>query len=150
MQSFGLETFVTTDVAEKLDEKILDVAKRAALFRGLSAGSVQVIQLSVYALAFYIGALMMDKGLLEYEMFMLVLWCMAFGASGMGQSANWISSAAKGKAAAVRIFELFDRKPSIDTHPWNEDGSPRAVVAPKEIGSQKGEIEFRNVKFAYP
>jgi len=150
VQSFGLETFVTTDVAEQLDEKILDVAKRAALFRGLSAGSVQVIQLSVYALAFYIGALMMDKGLLEYEMFMLVLWCMAFGASGMGQSANWISSAAKGKAAAVRIFELFDRKPPIDTRPWNEDGSPRAVVAPKEIGSQKGEIEFRNVKFAYP
>jgi len=150
VQSFGLETFVSSEVAKLLQEKILAVAKRAAILRGISAGSVQIIQLGVYALAFYIGARLMDNGVLDYESFMLVLWSMAFGASGMGQSANWVASAAKGKAAAVRVFELLDRKPPIDTQPWNEDGSSRAMVVPSDVGGKKGEIEFRNVKFAYP
>jgi len=150
VQSFGLETFVTSEISVLLEHSIVDVAKKAALFRGFSAGSVQVIQLGVYALAFYIGAKLMDNGVLDYEMFMLVLWSLGFGASGMGQAANWVAAAAKGKAAAVRVFELFDRKPPIDCRPWNEDGSPREVITPKEANGTKGEIEFRNVKFAYP
>jgi len=150
VQSFGLETFVTSEIDGLLEGQILTTAKKAALFRGISAGSVQIIQLGVYALAFFIGSLMMDADLLDYEMFMLVLWCMAFGASGMGQAANWVASAAKGKAAAVRVFELFDRRPPIDSRPWKEDGMPRDVDVPKEVGEKKGEIEFRNVKFAYP
>ena len=68
----------------------------------------------------------------------------------MGQAANWVASAAKGKAAAVRVFELFDRRPPIDSCPWNEVGTPRDIIVPKEVGKKKGEIEFRNVKFAYP
>lgn len=132
-----------------LDQDILQVSKKAALLRGISAGSVQVIQLGVYALAFYIGATLMDKGLLDFQSFNLVLWTMAFGASGMGQAANWVSAAAKGKAAAVRVFELLDRKPPIDSKPWNDDGTPREIVAPTDVHS-KGAIEFRKVKFAYP
>lgn len=150
VQSFSLENFVTFELGNLLEEQILVVAKKAALLRGVSAGSVQIIQLGVYALAFYIGAKLMDKGTLDYESFNLVLWSMAFGASGMGQAANWVSAAAKGKAAAVRVFELLDRKPPIDSKPWNDDGSPRDIVVPPEIKDKKGEIEFRKVKFAYP
>jgi ABC-type multidrug transport system fused ATPase/permease subunit len=65
-------------------------------------------------------------------------------------AANWVAAAAKGKAAAVRVFELFDRRPPIDSKPWNEDGSSRDVVVPPVVDGKKGEIEFRNVKFAYP
>ena len=149
VQSFSLEPVVTTEISVLLQEQILVVAKKAAFLRGVSAGSVQLIQLGVYALAFYIGAKLLDDGLLDYESFNLVLWSMAFGASGMGIAANWVAAAAKGKAAAVRVFELFDRRPPIDSQPWNEDGSPRDIVVPEDSG-KKGEIEFRNVKFAYP
>jgi len=150
VQSFSLEEVVTSEIGELLQEKILVVAKKAAVFRGISAGAVQVIQLGVYALAFYIGAKLMDDGLLDFESFNLVLWSMAFGASGMGIAANWVSAAAKGKAATVRVFELFDRIPPIDSKPWNEDGSPRDMVVPSDVNDKKGEIEFKNVKFAYP
>jgi ATP-binding cassette subfamily B (MDR/TAP) protein 1 len=150
VQSFSLEPIVTSEIAALLKEQILEVAKKAGLMRGVSAGSVQVIQLGVYALAFYIGAKLMDSGVLDFETFNLVLWSMAFGASGMGMAANWVAAAGKGKAAAVRVFELFDRRPSIDVKPWNEDGSPRDTVVPNEVAGKKGEIEFRNVKFAYP
>lgn len=34
---------------------------------------------------------------------------MAFGSSGMGAAMNWVAKAAEGKAAATRVFELFDR-----------------------------------------
>ena len=74
-----------------------------------------------------------------------VLWSMAFGASGMGMAANWVAAAAKGKAAAVRVFELFDRKPPIDSKPWNSDGSPRDMVVPSDVNGKKGEIEFRKL-----
>lgn len=150
VQSFSLEDVVTSEIAELLQVKILVIAKKAALFRGISAGSVQFIQLGVYALAFYIGARLIDDGILDFESFNLVLWSMAFGASGMGMAANWVSAAAKGKAAAVRVFDLFDRRPPIDSKPWNEDGSPRDMVGPSDVNGKKGEIEFRNVKFAYP
>lgn len=60
---------------------------------------------------------------------------------------SWVSSAAKGKAAAVRVFELLDRQPPIDSKPWNDDGSPRDVVVPKNA-DKKGEIEFRYVKLS--
>ena len=150
VQSFSLEDVVTSDIALLLQEKILVIAKKAALFRGISAGFVQLIQLGVYALAFYIGARLIDDGLLDFETFNLVLWSMAFGASGMGMAANWVAAAGKGKAAAVRVFELFDRTPPIDSKPWNEDGSPRDMVVPSDVNGKKGEIEFRNVKFAYP
>jgi ABC-type multidrug transport system fused ATPase/permease subunit len=178
VQSFSLESVVTTEIAELLKQQILVIAKKAAIFRGISAGFVQLIQLGVYALAFYIGAKLMDKGILDFQSFNLVLWSMAFGASGMGETssndcpghntllpthtlfqrvlllpgmaANWVAAAAKGKAAAVRVFELLDRRPTIDSKPWNEDGSPRDVVLPTNLGGKHGEIEFRNVKFAYP
>lgn len=55
VQSFSLESEVSEEVGKKLDSEILQVSKKAALLRGISAGSVQVIQLGVYALAFYIG-----------------------------------------------------------------------------------------------
>ena len=56
VQSFSLEDVVTSEIAVLLQQKILVVAKKAAIFRGISAGTVQLIQLGVYALAFYIGA----------------------------------------------------------------------------------------------
>lgn len=88
VQSFSLETHITSTISELLQADILEVSKKAAFLRGISAGSVQIIQLGVYALAFYIGARLMDSGLLDYESFNLVLWSMAFGASGMGQAAK--------------------------------------------------------------
>ena len=60
-------------------------------------------------------------------------------------AANWVAAAAKGKAAAVRVFELFDRKPPIDSKPWNPDGSSREMVVPSDVNGKKGEIEFREL-----
>ena len=59
----------------------------------------------------------------------------------------------KAKVAAKRIFKLLDRKSEIDTNPWeNEDGTVERKVEQntKLIPKLNGEIEFRNVYFAYP
>ena len=95
---------------------------------------------------------MLDDGLIDFETFNVVLWGMAFGASGMGMAANWVAQAAKGKAAAVRVFELFERKPPIDSNPWEEDGTERVPASepPLAIKDAKGEVEFAGVRFAYP
>lgn len=93
---------------------------------------------------------MLDDRLIDFETFNVVLWSMAFGASGMGIAANWVAQAAKGKAATVRVFELFNRTSLIDPCPWNEDGSVRDCGSSGTIPNVQGSIEFVNVRFAYP
>jgi ATP-binding cassette subfamily B (MDR/TAP) protein 1 len=149
VQSFSLEGFITEGASAMLDAKILAHSRKAAIGRGVSAMGVQVIQLGVYALAFWVGAKMLDGDLIDYETFNMVLWSMGFGASGMGLAANWVAQAAKGKAAATRVFELLDRKSPIDARPWNPDGSERTAQVPA-FGAGAGEIELRDVRFAYP
>jgi len=149
VQSFSLESFVTDYLSVLLGEKILAHGRKSAIFRGVSAAAVQIISLGVYGLVFWVGGKLLDKEQVDFESFNLVLWGMAFGCSGMAQAANWVSAAAKGKAAAVRVFELFDRKPPIDSQPWNEDGTVRPIQVHNK-GHVQGEIELRNVKFAYP
>jgi ABC-type multidrug transport system fused ATPase/permease subunit len=149
VQSFSLEVFVADYLAVLLKEKIVAQGEKAALFRGISAAAVQIVQMGIYGLIFWVGGKLLDNGTVDYETFQVVLWPMVFGASGMGQAANWVASAAKGKAAAVRVFELFDYKPTIDSKPWNEDGTVRPIRVHNK-GKIQGEIELRNVKFAYP
>jgi len=149
VQSFSLEVSVTDYLGVLLNDKVVAEGKKAAIFRGISAASVQIIQLGVYALLFWVGGKLIDEKVVDFETFMLVLFPMMFSTSGMGQAANWVSGAGKGKAAAVRVFELFDATPPIDSKPWNEDGTVRPIRAHNK-GDIQGEIELRNVKFAYP
>jgi len=60
-------------------------------------------------------------------------------AMGMGQASSFAPDAAKAGAAASGIFELIDRKSAID--PTDESGQKPGIT---------GNIELRNVHFAYP
>jgi len=153
VQSFSLESYITEGIETRLVETVVRQGQSAARGRGISAAAVQVIQLGVYALAFWIGGKMLDSGSIDFETFNVVLWSMAFGSSGIGIAANWVAQASKGKAAATRVFKLFARVPSIDARPWNEDGSERVAASggePGSIAAVRGELELRGVRFAYP
>lgn len=51
-----------------------------------------------------------------------------------------MSAFAKAKAAAAKIFMVIDHKPSID----------RNKISGTELESVTGQIELKNVEFAYP
>ncbi|CAN1834185.1 ABC transporter B family member 11 [Linum perenne] len=59
---------------------------------------------------------------------------------GMGQAAPVISAFATGKAAAYKMFETVNRRPSIDV--FNLEG--------KTLQEIKGDIDFKQVNFSYP
>ena len=109
--------------------------------------------LAFYTVAFSLGGMWIDEGIMTFNNMMKALFVLGFGASGLGQAAAFAGDQAKAKVAAKRIFKLLDRKSEIDTNPWeNEDGTVERKVEQntKLIPKLNGEIEFRNVNFAYP
>jgi len=71
---------------------------------------------------------------------------LAFAAGGAGQAATMAGDQAKAQAAKATIFRIIDRRPPIDTRPWNEDKQERLVESLKLSFA----IEGRQLRFAYP
>ena len=62
------------------------------------------------------------------------------GAGSLGQAFPHLETFGNGKAAAVKIFQIIDYKPGIDSS--SEHGrKPEAV---------NGALELKNVSFSYP
>ena len=71
---------------------------------------------------------------------MNVFFSIIIGAFSLGQASPHASSLVTAQGAAFRIFETIDRKSPIN--PFDEQGlKPEKVL---------GQIEFRNIDFAYP
>jgi ATP-binding cassette subfamily B (MDR/TAP) protein 1 len=67
------------------------------------------------------------------------MFCIIFTSQAIGQVANFMPDAAKGKVAAVNIFALLDRVPKIDI---SKDGENRAA--------SEGYASLQDVRFTYP
>ncbi|KAI2657795.1 ATP-binding cassette sub-family B member 10, mitochondrial [Labeo rohita] len=126
VRAFGKELTEVQKYSEKVDY-IFELAKKEAVlsagFYGVTGLSGNVIILSVL----YKGGLLM-----------------ASEAMTVGQLSSFLisfySELMKGLGAGTRLWELMDRKPEF---PLNEG----LVLQPEQL---KGELEFRNVCFAYP
>lgn len=71
------------------------------------------------------------------------IFCIMFGAMGMGSALNDIGDQSKGMRAAARIFKDCD---AADQSPI--DGLSREGISPESRA--QGSIEFKNVNFNYP
>ncbi|KAI8515408.1 Multidrug resistance protein 1 [Branchiostoma belcheri] len=71
---------------------------------------------------------------------LIVLGAIIFGAMAIGQASSFAPDYAKAKSSATRMFQLFDREPAIDSS--SEEGD--------KPQSCEGEVQFRDVQFAYP
>lgn len=60
-------------------------------------------------------------------------------ATGMGRASTFTSTFEKAKHSAINTFELIDRQPLID--PDQEGAEPESV---------QGDVEFKDIRFAYP
>lgn len=95
------------------------------------------------ATAFLVGGYLVEKKKfgLNFEKIMLVFSCVIFGAQSVGQAASLMPDYSKAKVALQKIFELFDRVPSINN--WES----RTGTQLKELS---GDIVFKSVEFSYP
>ena len=147
VKAFAMEKRVTENVRKKMKESMEKEMRKQALIQGLTQGLVQAVQMSFYAFAFWLGAKLIEDGEITFKKMNVALWALAFAASGLGTAASFFGDQGKANAAKSRIFELIDRVPKIQSKPFDK------MVVPTEFSAEhglKGDIEFQNVKFAYP
>ncbi|XP_072431434.1 ATP-dependent translocase ABCB1 isoform X1 [Chiloscyllium punctatum] len=122
----------------------VDKPYRAALskapFYGFSYGLAQCIAFFVQAAVFRFGAWLIVNCFMVFEDVFLVFAVIVFTAMNLGQASTFAPDYTKAKISAQKIFRLLERKPLIET--YDEGGEKPSKF--------DGNIEFCNVKFAYP
>uniref|UniRef100_A0A673FIL9 ATP-binding cassette sub-family B member 10, mitochondrial-like n=1 Tax=Sinocyclocheilus rhinocerous TaxID=307959 RepID=A0A673FIL9_9TELE len=139
VRAFGKELTEVQKYSEKVDH-IFELAKKEAVlsagFYGVTGLSGNVIILSVLYKG---GLLMVSEAMTVGQLSSFLMYAFWVGISIAGFS-SFYSELMKGLGAGTRLWELVDRKPEF---PLNEG----LVLKPEQF---KGELEFRNVCFAYP
>ncbi|GAM28104.1 hypothetical protein SAMD00019534_112800 [Acytostelium subglobosum LB1] len=151
----SIRTVVTFSGESKVAQRYSDSLKEArsvgykrALFNGIGLGFVQFVILSTYALAFWYGSTLVSKkttnNLTDRPWtggdVVTVFFGVIIGATAIGQASPLLSSFSNGRGAAYKIFQVIDRVSKAN--PFSTRG--------KRLDHLTGEIEFRNVSFAYP
>jgi len=156
VQAFSLERMISGEIKTSLFDTVGPASRKAAILKGFTMGMIQVIMFGVYALAFYVGGELIDKGRIDFGEFNKALWAMAFAASGLGQAAIFAGDAVKAKAAVKAIFDTIDHVSEIDSKPWENKGlADQKTKSPivRSLLSQRvvnGTATLSKVNFAYP
>ncbi|XP_076582259.1 ATP-binding cassette sub-family B member 10, mitochondrial isoform X2 [Chaetodon auriga] len=139
VRAFGKEMF-EVDAYKQLTDQVFSLARQEALLRagffGMTGLSGNIMILSVL----YKGGLLMANQHMtvgELSSFLLYTFWVGFSITGLS---SFYSELMKGFGAGTRLWELMDRKPEF---PLNEG----LVLPPEQL---KGQLEFRDISFAYP
>ncbi|XP_021747650.1 ABC transporter B family member 1 [Chenopodium quinoa] len=133
-ESKALQTYsAALKIAQKLGYK-------SGLAKGLGLGGTYFVVFCCYALLLWYGGYLVRHHLTNGGLAIATMFAVMIGGIGLGQSAPSMSAFAKAKAAAAKIFMVIDHKPSID----------RIKESGIELESVTGQIELKNVEFAYP
>ncbi|KAI8357632.1 multidrug resistance protein 3 [Mortierella sp. GBAus27b] len=110
-----------------------------AYFASFGYAMSQGVAYWAYSIGFYAGFRLQQAGKMEWSEMFDVMFAVIFMAMGFGQVAIHVPKYVKGKLAAVNVFELLDKKTTIDA---DKDG----VM----IDHLEGQAGLQNVDFAYP
>ncbi|XP_010147784.1 PREDICTED: multidrug resistance protein 1-like [Eurypyga helias] len=113
---------------------------KKAPFYGFTYGVAQCANYFINAAVFRFGAWLIAHCLSNFENVFIVFSSVIFAAMNVGQSASLAPDYGKARMSAQRIFQLLDRKPLIDS--CSEEG--------EKLSYFEGNIEFKNIHFAYP
>jgi ABC-type multidrug transport system fused ATPase/permease subunit len=116
----------------------LDANKRAARLQGAIMPVTQMLTDSAYVLVLTFGGFQVLDGSMEVGFLLMFLLYIQRLATPIQQIATMYTEIQRAMASGVRIFELIDVEPEIKN-------APQAA----ELPSIKGQIEFKNVSFAY-
>jgi ATP-binding cassette subfamily B (MDR/TAP) protein 1 len=129
------------DRYDKANERPHRLAVRKAYLSSIGYALLRGIMMYTSAVAFYAGIRFIMNGMIDFQEMYTSMMCILISAQGAGQGSTFAQAFSKAKFAAVAIFDVLDRKPSID--PELEGKEPA-------IGTLNGDFEFKNVAFNYP
>ncbi|EKX53578.1 hypothetical protein GUITHDRAFT_100562 [Guillardia theta CCMP2712] len=143
----GLRTVAAFSAEEKVEDlyhSALDSdtggQRKTALAAGVGQGFSLFTMFFLYYCGFAGGAYLMDHHGYTFKDVLQVFFSVTFMGMAAGMAGSLAPDIAKGKPALIAIFKLIDRVPKIDIQ---DEGGERPA-------SVKGDIELRNVHFAYP
>ncbi|XVF38984.1 hypothetical protein REPUB_Repub20aG0149800 [Reevesia pubescens] len=113
---------------------------RHGLISGIGFGISSFFMYFVYAISFYVGALLVHHGKTTFHEVFRVFFALCTSAIGISQSNSLAPDASKAKIAVASVFEILDQKSKID--PSQNCG--------KRLKHVKGDIQFKHVSFKYP
>ncbi|XP_024969810.1 putative multidrug resistance protein [Cynara cardunculus var. scolymus] len=117
----------------------LTLGIKQGLLKGMAFGSIGII-FAIFALMSWYGSiLVIEKGIKGGDILSAGV-CIVYGGFGLGASLMNIKHFAEAKISAALVSKMIDRVPSIDS--TDEQG--------ETISAVKGELEFRDIDFAYP
>ncbi|KAF9942226.1 Multidrug resistance protein 1 [Mortierella alpina] len=123
----------------KVTEKPHAFALRRAYVGSIGYALSQGVMFWTYAVGFYAGYRFVKAGLMDWGDLFTTMFFVIFMAMGLGQMAAQLPRYVKGKESAINVFELLDKKTTIDAY---KDG-----ISPDRVD---GHLGLENVEFHYP
>ncbi len=138
VQAFTREDHEVNRYGASVERSFVLFVKRA-MARAWFFSVAGFLAFSAIAGIFWMGGHMVAKGEISAgDLTQFMLYTMMIAAS-VGSFAGLFSNISSALGATTRIFEILDEKPSIADHP-----------DAKNLVIDAGQVEFRNVSFAYP
>ncbi|KAF9977122.1 Multidrug resistance protein 1, partial [Actinomortierella ambigua] len=142
----NIRTVVTLAKEDRFEERYEQVtrkphayATRRAWLGSFGHALSQAIMFWAYALGFYAGYRFIENKDMEPQELFTTMFYVIFLAMGLGQMATQMPKFFKGKESAINVFELLDKKTTIDA---DKDGI--------ELAQIDGSLGLENVAFHYP
>ena len=141
VKAYTNEWFELNRYTIKLKEAV-EVALKAGRMRGLFAAFIIFVMFGALFFIMWRAALMVQAGsLAEGDLVNFVVFTGIIGAA-IASLGNFYSTIVSAIGATERIFEILEKPSEIEVK--KEDAATTAVL------NLKGDIEYKNVQFAYP
>lgn len=136
-QAFAGETQEIRLYNEKVRE-VFNIAKTEARANGIFFSTVQLTGNFVIIGLLALGVSLVDGGSLTFGQLTSYMMYTAYAGSAAGGVGNFYSELMKGAGAASRLFEILDRRPTINPSTGAKLANPN------------GSVVFDRVSFSYP
>lgn len=126
--------FQTTEHPHKLTQ-------RKAYLSSIGFALNRGIGLYTNAVSFYAGMRLIVNGTISFPQMFTTMTVMISTSENIGNSSVFASTLAKAKNSALSTFEVLERQPKID---------PQLEGIEPANGTINGDIDFKDIQFAYP
>lgn len=114
---------------------------KKAYLSSINAGISKGINIYTSALAFYAGARFIMNGSITFQQMFTTMTVIMTASESASRSSTFASAFTKAKYAAIASFEVIEREPKIN---------PELEGLEPAVGSIMGDIDLKNIQFAYP
>ncbi|KAH0763482.1 hypothetical protein KY290_019555 [Solanum tuberosum] len=128
------------EMYQRKSEAPLKRGAKNGLVGGVGLGFSSFVLFSLYALTFYLGAILVKHDKAKFSEVFKVFFALSMASIGLSALGNLPSDLSKSEGAAASIFEILDSKPRIDSS--SSEGIMLDVI--------EGNIELQHISFKYP